>query len=737
MRSKVSSPNPSLFILKRKEENMFKKMKLQTKLLVIGGLLTIIPLLIVSVVVFMQNRNMLSTADTESIRLAYADLDHIAEAVFSLAQSHQEVIEQNVGNSLNVAREVVANSKGIWLADTNATWNAVNQYSQASSKVELPRMMLDIDWFGQVKDPNTRVPVVDKVHDLSGVTCTVFQRMNEAGDMLRIATSVLKKDGTRAIGTYIPRINPDGKPNPVVSAVLKGQTFNGRAFVVNAWYITAYEPIYDAEKNIIGMLYVGVPQESAAGLRKAIMNIKVGKTGYVYVLDSKGHYVISKDGARDGEDIRNAKDDNGNLFIQEICEKALALGPGEIAEQKYLWKNPGDPTARTKIARIKYFKPWDWVIGVGSYEEEFLDASNHIEQLSNRSNIILVCILGLSLIGALFTWWIISKGIAKPINRTIDSLTEGADQVASASTQVSSASQSLAEGASEQASSLEETSSSLEEMAAMTKQNADNATQADTLMKEANQVIGKADTSMTELTTSMEEISRASEETSKIIKTIDEIAFQTNLLALNAAVEAARAGEAGAGFAVVADEVRNLAMRAADAAKNTADLIEGTVKKVKDGGELVTRTNEAFAEVAKSASKVGELVGEIAAASNEQASGIEQVNKAVTEMDKVTQTNAANAEESAAASEEMNAQAAQMKGVVEELGAIVGRSADSRDHAIKRKQTTQGADATPGAHKALAAPAKNASEKRITVHQKKEAKPDEVIPMDEGDFKDF
>ena len=145
-------------------------------------------------------------------------------------------------------------------------------------------------------------------------------------------------------------------------------------------------------------------------------------------------------------------------------------------------------------------------------------------------------------------------------------------------------------------------------------------------------------------------ISKASEETSKIIKTIDEIAFQTNLLALNAAVEAARAGEAGAGFAVVADEVRNLAMRAAEAAKNTADLIEGTVKKVQDGSLLVATTNDAFSQVKESTTQVGNLVSEITEASKEQSSGIEQVNIAISEMDKVVQQNAANAEE-------MNAQA--------------------------------------------------------------------------------
>ncbi len=259
-----------------------------------------------------------------------------------------------------------------------------------------------------------------------------------------------------------------------------------------------------------------------------------------------------------------------------------------------------------------------------------------------------------------------------PINRIIVGLNVGADQVASSSAEIAFAGQSLAEGSSEQAASIEETSASLEEMSSMTKQNAGNAHQADNLMKKANQIVDRANESMGKLTTSMEEISNASEETSKIIKTIDEIAFQTNLLALNAAVEAARAGEAGAGFAVVADEVRNLAMRAADAARNTADLIEGTVKKVKDGSDLVNMTDEAFIKVAESAAKVGDLVAEIAEASSEQAQGIEQVNTSVSEMDRVVQQNASSAEESASAAEEMNSQAEQMKGFVRELISLVG-----------------------------------------------------------------
>ena len=267
---------------------------------------------------------------------------------------------------------------------------------------------------------------------------------------------------------------------------------------------------------------------------------------------------------------------------------------------------------------------------------------------------------------------LLTNFLTKRIDRIAKFLTEGSELVVSGSNQLSDASQSLAQEAHEQAAAIEGTSSSLGEMSSMTKQNAENANQAKNLVKGSNQVIRDATHSMSELKKSMEEISSAGEETSKIIKTIDEIAFQTNLLALNAAVEAARAGEAGAGFAVVADEVRNLALRAADAAKNTSHLIEGTVKKVNVGSELVIKTNDAFNKVAETAARVDQLVAGIADASNEQAQGIEQINKTVADMDKVVRQTAAYAEESANASGEMNTKAEQMKNAIDGLVALVG-----------------------------------------------------------------
>ena len=332
------------------------------------------------------------------------------------------------------------------------------------------------------------------------------------------------------------------------------------------------------------------------------------------------------------------------------------------------------------------------------------------------SNWAIVVALGIGVLVAVVMAGAITRSITRPIHHAIAALEGSSDQVTSASGEIASSSQQLAEGTSQQAASIEETSSALEEMSSMTKQNADHAAQANRLMTEAGAIVGEANASMGQLTGSMQAITQASEETQKIIKTIDEIAFQTNLLALNAAVEAARAGQAGAGFAVVADEVRNLAMRAADAARNTAGLIDGTVQKIRSGSELVAKTNEAFKRVADSTGKAAQLVGEIAAASSEQAQGITQISTAVSEMDKVTQQNAANAEESASSAEEMSAQAAQMREIVGGLIAVVGGAGRTRPAAEPVEETEPVATA-----------------RRRVGSGAAKATPEQLIPLEEED----
>jgi methyl-accepting chemotaxis protein len=285
------------------------------------------------------------------------------------------------------------------------------------------------------------------------------------------------------------------------------------------------------------------------------------------------------------------------------------------------------------------------------------------------------------IIGALFTI-LITRSVTLPIKRVVLGLNQGAEHLFNASMQLSSDSNLLAENASSQAAALEETTASLVEMSSMTSQNAENAHQADDLMKDTRRVVEETNRSMSDLTKSMADITGSSEETQKIVKTIDEIAFQTNLLALNAAVEAARAGEAGAGFAVVAEEVRALALRAAQAARNTASLITDTVKKIEQGTRLVVSTNEAFANLARNASKVATYVTEIASASSNQAERLDQVNKSVGEIDRLVQQNASSAEENAGISQEVSAQAKFLSGSVGDLMNVVGRLSGNGKHEL-------------------------------------------------------
>ncbi len=429
---------------------------------------------------------------------------------------------------------------------------------------------------------------------------------------------------------------------------------------------------------------------------------KIGTTGYAFM------------GNRNGIVVAHPKAE----YVLDLDLKTLD-GMEGITRQMMNGDAGVDSYTFKGVDKIAAFAPvhlTGWSVAATQNTDEFMSASRSIR------NVILIVAFGFLTLTILGVLWF-ARSITVPINRVVTLMNAGAEEVASASGQVSAASQSLAEGSSEQAAAIEETSSSLEEMASMTRQNADNANQADQLMKDANQIIDEANQSMDQMTTSMAEITQTSEETQKIVKTIDEIAFQTNLLALNAAVEAARAGEAGAGFAVVADEVRNLAIRAAEAAKNTSTLIEDSVKRIKEGSSLVETTNSAFDKVAQSSSKVADLVAEISAASSEQAQGIEQVNKAVSEMDQVVQQNAANAEESASASEEMNAQAEQMKAVVMELVAIVG-GADQQAPTAHASHGT--ARKTKG--KAVKKPKRPA----MAAHD-----PQAVIPFEDDQFSDF
>jgi methyl-accepting chemotaxis protein len=327
-----------------------------------------------------------------------------------------------------------------------------------------------------------------------------------------------------------------------------------------------------------------------------------------------------------------------------------------------------------------------------------------------------------------------TDAMSSTLMQMVSEIGSGAVQIDSGSSQIASASQTMAQGASEQASSLQQISASLEQMSGQIQQSAENARQANTLSQESKTSADRGQKEMAEMSNAVNEIKKSSGEISKIIKVIDEIAFQTNLLALNAAVEAARAGEAGKGFAVVAEEVRNLAQRSAEAAKNTATMIEESVKRSENGVQIAGRVGQALEEITTSTNKVNTLLSEIASAAGEQATGIGQVNQGVSQLDQVTQQNAGNSEELASSAEEMSSQVASLNELVAQF-----KVSNDGQRAASRPAPTQARAKTTASVQSNKAPSKTfkpttttrAGTKGKPSNRNGSPTPEQVIPMED------
>ena len=581
---------------------------------------------------------------------------------------------EKVNLSLNLAHNYLYRQGDLREANEFVEYDAKNQITGATNKVSVRK------WLIGGRTIHGSIDIVDAISAMNVKTATIFQKIPQG--YLRISTNVKNTDGSRAVGTFIP------SDSPVAQAIENGQKYTGRAFVVDNWYLTAYEPI-KINGEIKGMLYVGMPEKDLVHIQNIFNKKKYFDTGYPYVVSSEGILTIHPNSI--GTSVAN--DD----FFKEMLKNKTS----QVNSIVYDWKG------KEKLQYYMYYEPIDAFVTAGFYTDEMNKVLSQI-----RWTIIIATLISVALVMLVLRTIVqslvkaIQKGvdfaakvsqgdltasvdifqkdeigqlaqslrdmIAK-VKEIVENIKLGADSISTASNEVSSASMQLSQGASEQASSAEEVSSSMEEMAANIQQNSENSQQAEKISVKVSQGIQKVGSAAQESLTSIRNIADK-------INIINDIAFQTNILALNAAVEAARAGEHGRGFAVVAAEVRKLAERSKVAADEIVDLASKSVHVTESAAELM---GSLIPEIEKTA----KLVQEISAASNEQNAGTDQINVALQQLNLVTQQNAASSEELATSSEELSSQADQLKDLISFFK--VGESSNFAFHKTTHKPIPQ------------------------------------------------
>lgn len=372
----------------------FRDMSIRTKLVSFTLLLVLVPLLAVSYLSVDRFDRALRMA-------AEADLEHLVTNIYAMCSLQEEMVQEELGRRMTLARMLLlGNGRKIRVGETGRVrLDVVDPASHERLSLDVPIWMID----GEVLDLDERF--VDRVGELTGGICTLFH-LTEGGDLVRIATNVRDRQGQRAVGTMIPA------QSPVAQAIFKGGSFRGRALVLEDWYITVYEPVLDEDGRVIGAINVGV-REPTESLRRQVKSIRVGQTGYAYIMDSQG--VLKVHPAKEGETIIDAQDTQGFHYIRAMVEVATSMPEGQVATIRYPWMNPelGERNPRQKITKYTYFRPWDWIIAAGTYEEEIYQALHETQRF-----IVAVVLLSLPLVFG-FT-----VGLSRVLTRRIGELTQ-------------------------------------------------------------------------------------------------------------------------------------------------------------------------------------------------------------------------------------------------------------------------------------------------------------------------
>ena len=417
-----------------KKQGELKSIKISTRITVLSFSMVMLTVLILTSVVFIQKTRLSPQLGAMLDQQAYEEANKLVSTVRETCAAAEAQGSRQLIHSLGVAKDILKQEGAVSLGTEKVSWEAENQVTKQKGKLDLPKFLVGNTWLGQNVSAATASPVVDEAKRMTSAEATIFQRINDAGDMLRVCTSVLRADGTRAVGTYIPATNPDGSASAVIATVLKGETYHGRAMVVDAWHNAMYEPLWDtAHQKVIGMLFVGVNMtEATLAARETILKITLGKTGYIYAIGSKGDlrgkYIVSQKAKNDGLDVWGATDANGRLVIQDIVAKGVATA-GKSAELiNYSWVDPGTKVARAKFAAVTYFEPWDWVLGASGYNDEYKETQSAALGALNTLIVWTLVIAGVLLVIALVVSFRLARGVTRPINvlaSTADRIAKG------------------------------------------------------------------------------------------------------------------------------------------------------------------------------------------------------------------------------------------------------------------------------------------------------------------------
>ncbi|MBN1396154.1 MAG: methyl-accepting chemotaxis protein [Pirellulales bacterium] len=714
-------------------------MKVRTKILALSVSGTALTALLIVGFIAVRKTYITNEILTVMNQEAEKGLKTAATDVYKMLTVYNQTINKKLLSDLRMARALFESRGTLSLAEEKTSWIAQNQYTKQDREVNLPNLLVGKQRIGQKTDNKQAHSFVDTVTaQTDGDTCTIFQRINDAGDMLRVSTSVKDANGVRAVGTYIPAVNPDGKPNPVISALLRGETFKGRAFVVDGWCWTAYEPIFDAEKKVVGALYVGIKEGECPELRQAIIDMVVGKTGYVYILgaagDNKGSYVISYKGERDGENIWDSTDASGNKFIQAIINNAVATPPGECKVIHYPWQNKGETRPRDKITAYTHFPAWNWVIGAGAYEDDYRDAVTQTRSAINS-------LVFWSIAGGLVVFFVVGiislliatritqplaivtnelKGIAQGegdlttrldvtgkdeigdlgrwFNMFLDKMQGMIRNIAGNASELSSSSNSLSATASQLASGAEEATNQSATVAAAAEEMSTNMTNMAASSEQMSSNVKTVASAVEELTASISEVARSAEQAASVAGTAADLTKTGNDKIAELGLAAGEIGKVIEVIQDIAEQTNLLALNATIEAARAGDAGKGFAVVATEVKELARQTGAATEDIRQRIVGIQNSTGHVVQSIGEIDEVIKKVNEvsrviasAVEEQSITTKEIARNIAQTATAAETVAKGVAETANVTKEIT----RNIVQVDQAAK--QTAEGATITQSA----------------------------------------